>query len=64
MSSPTDAWQVEPRPVPSALIDTFEAKTFNGVEAGRDWVSLAEKLDAGGMALLMKFGGTIGEPTP
>ncbi len=57
----TDGWVVEPRPVPSALTDTFEAPPFNGVEAGRDWVSLAEKLDAGGMALLMQYG-TIGQP--
>jgi hypothetical protein len=31
------------------------------LHAGRDWVSLAEKLDAGGMALLMKYA-AIGDP--
>jgi len=51
MSQPTDA-----------LTDTFTPPPFNGVEAGRDWVPLEEKLDAAGMALLMRFGGTIGEP--
>ncbi len=65
-------WVGESRPVPQmfkaepftpdeASIDTFEAEPFNGIEAGRDWVSLQEKLDAGGMALLMKFA-AIGEP--
>ncbi len=61
MTTMTDGWVVDPRPVPEALIDTFEAPPFNGIEAGRDWVSLQEKLDAGGMAILMRYG-SIGDP--
>lgn len=56
-------WVVEPKPVPEALTDTFSPATFNGIEAGRDWVPLADKLDLEGMAALMKFA-AIGEPQP
>jgi hypothetical protein len=55
-------WVVEPKPAPPELAENFERADFKGFEAGRDWVSLEEKLDAAGMALLMRFGGTIGEP--
>jgi hypothetical protein len=54
-------WVPESRPVPEALTDTYAPPPFNGVPAGRDWVSLEEKLDADGWALLMRFG-AIGDP--
>lgn len=61
----SDGWVVEAREAPAALAKDFPRADYTPPEplhAGRDWVSLAEKLDAGGMALLMRFGGTIGEP--
>jgi hypothetical protein len=59
-----DGWQVDPRPAPPELAEGFEAPRYVDPEplrTGSDWVSLAEKLDAGGMALLMKYA-TIGDP--
>lgn len=61
----SEGWQVEPRPARPELAEGFKGPTYTDptpLRAGRDWVSLSEKLDADGWALLMRFGGTIGEP--
>lgn len=62
---PTDpGWVPDPRPVPDALTDTYTAPTFNGVDAGRDWVPLREKLEAANLAeLLAIFGGSPVDPS-
>lgn len=58
-----DGWAVDPRPAPPELAEDFHAEPYTDPEPlqARDWVPLEEKLDAAGMALLMRFG-AIGDP--
>jgi hypothetical protein len=57
-------WRVEARPAPAALAEGFPRADYvtpEPLHAGRDWVSLEEKLDVAGWALLMKYA-AIGDP--
>lgn len=57
-------WVVTPKDAPAELAEGFQAEPYADREplrTGTDWVPLEEKLDAAGMALLMRFG-AIGDP--
>jgi hypothetical protein len=61
---PEPGWVVTPKPAPPELAEDFERADFNGVDAGRDWVSLAEKIGEAKRAELMAiFGGHPIDPS-